>query len=130
VELYTSDVVKQEISLTPHAETHEGLESLYALYERLPLIEEESRVPSRIQSSRSGLRRGPIVKDELLGRLSFLPDEPDRQHIYQTAKHEVGYFVTRDCKSVLRHASRIEAETGVIACLPGQFVAPLDAPAS
>jgi hypothetical protein len=32
------------------------------------------RIPRRIQSSRSGLSQGPIVRDGLLGRLSFLPD--------------------------------------------------------
>jgi hypothetical protein len=114
-------------SARPLTRRHANALRLYALYERLPLIDEEFRMPNRIQSSRAGFGRGPIVKDELLGRLSFLRHEPDRQHIHQTAKHEVGYFVTRDCKSVLEHASRIEAETGVIACLPSQFVAALDA---
>ena len=128
VELCTSDVVRQEVSLTANAETRERLENLYALYERVPLIDEEFRMPDRIQSSRSGLRGGSIVKDELLGRLSFLPDEPDRRHIYQAAKNDVGYFVTRDRDSVLKYATQIEAEAGVIACLPSQFVAALDAP--
>ena len=128
VELCTSDAVRQEISQTANAETQERLENLLALYERVPLIDEEFRMPDVIQSSRSGLRRGPIVKDEMLGRLSFLPHEPDRGHIYQAAKNGVGYFVTRDHDTVLKYATRIKDEAGVIACLPSQFVAALDAP--
>jgi hypothetical protein len=130
VELYTSDVIKQEISKTSDANTLERLESLYDLYARLPLIDEQFQMPRRLQSSRSGLQAGPIVKDELLGRLSFLPHEMDRRHIYQAAKNDVGYFVTRDCDSVLKYARQIRAEANVIACLPSQFVAVLDAAAS
>ena len=127
VKLYTSQTVKPEIDRTPRHDTRERLETLYELYTRLPLVEEEFRMPPMIRSNRAGLTGGPIVKDELLGRLSFLPHEPDRQHVYQASKSGLQYFVTRDRSSVLDFAIRIRDEADVIACLPSQLAADFDA---
>jgi hypothetical protein len=126
VELYTSHVVKEEIDKAPAYQRQE-LENVYELYANVPEIEEQFRMPKLLSSQRSGLTNGPIVRDELLGRLLAILDETDARHVYQAARNGLDYFVTRDHETILRHAEKVHAAAGIKAVLPSQLTAELAA---
>ncbi len=127
VELYTSHVVKEEIDNVP-APHRQEFETAYELYANVPEIEEQFRMPKMLTSLRSGPTSGPVVHDELLGKLwPILRGEMDRRHVFQAAKNGLDYFVTRDCKTILRYASEVHAVAGIVALLPSQLVAKLEA---
>ncbi len=48
--------------MTP-AEHRQPLEDLYEMYENVPAMEEEFRMPPRLGSLNSGFTSGPIVQD-------------------------------------------------------------------
>jgi hypothetical protein len=122
IALYTSHVTKEEIAKTP-AEHRQPLIDLYDMYENVPAMEEEFRMPRRLGSLRSGLTDGPIVQDEALGLLlSVLPDELDARHIFQAAKNGLDYFITRDEETILKYAAEIRSAVGVQPLLPTELL--------
>jgi hypothetical protein len=124
VELYTSHVVKEEIDKAP--EYHrQALGDVYRLYANVPEIDEQFRMPKMLTSQRSGPTSGPIVHDELLGKLLVILDETDARHMFQAAKYGLDYFVTRDCETILKHAEKVRAAAGIKALLPSQLLAEL-----
>ncbi len=128
IALYTSHVTKEEIAKTP-AEHRQPLDDLYEMYENVPPIEEEFRMPPRLGSLRSGLTSGPIVQGEALGRLlSILPNELDARHIFQAAKNGLDYFITRDEETILKYAAEITSAVGIAALLPTELLRRLGAP--
>lgn len=128
IALYTSHVTKEEIAKTP-AEHRQPLDDLYEMYENVPAMEEELRMPRRLGSLRSGFTSGPIVRDEALGRLlSILPDELDARHIYQAAQNGLDYFITRDEETILKYAAEIRSAVGIQALLPTELLQRLGAP--
>jgi len=128
IALYTSHVTKEEIAKTP-AEHRQPLDDLYEMYENVPAMEEELRMPHRLGSLRSGFTSGPIVQDEALGRLlSILPDELDARHIFQAAKNGLDYFITRDEETILKHAAEIRSAVGIQTLLPTELLQRLAAP--
>ncbi len=96
---------------------------MYELYANVPEIEEQFRMPKMISSQRSGPTSGPIVHDELLGRLLAILDETDARHVYQAAKNGLDYFVTRDYETILKHAEKVQATAGIMALLPSNLIA-------
>jgi hypothetical protein len=46
----------------------------------------------------------------------ILPDEMGRRHMFHAVKHQVRYFATVDQRSILRHASEVEAAFPSIRC--------------
>ena len=121
IALYTSHVTKEEIAKTP-ADHRRPLDDLYEMYENVPEMEEEFRMPRRLGSLRSGFTNGPIVQDEALGRLlSILPHELDARHIFQAAKKGLDYFITRDEKTILNYAAEIRSAVGISALLPTEL---------
>jgi len=122
IALYTSHVTKEEIAKTP-VEHRQPLKDLYEMYENVPAMEEEFRMPRRLGSLRSGSTSGPIVQDEALGRLlSLLPDELDARHIFQAAKNGLDYFITRDEETILKYAAEIRSAVGIPALLPTELL--------
>lgn len=85
-------------------------------------------MPNRLGSLRSGLTSGPIVQDEALGRLlAIVPDQLDARHIFQAARNELDYFITRDKGTILKYAGEIASAAGIQAVLPSELVARLSA---
>ena len=128
IALYTSHVIKEEIAKTP-AEHRQPLEDLYEMYENVPAMDEEFRMPRRLGSVPSGFTSGPIVQDEALGRLmSILPNELDARHIFQAAKNGLDYFITRDKETILNYEAEIRSAVAIPALLPTELLERLDAP--
>lgn len=121
ITLYTSTVTKEEIAKVPakHRQPHE---ELYEMYESIQTIDEEFLMPRMLSSLRSGMTSGPIVQDEALGRLLLLGlDKMDARHVFQAAKNELHYFITRD-EGIRKRAAQIRSAVGITALLPSELL--------
>jgi len=101
VELFTSDVVRQEILKIPpeHRARHSDI---YGWFSEVPLASTHFRIPP--------FRPLPMFrrKDRLLASLErLLPDAPDAQHVFQTSKAGLPYLITVDRRTLLNHAASV-----------------------
>jgi hypothetical protein len=102
-------------------------EALYYLLDDVPEIPEEFGMPSVFGGAPFGaapFAGGYLVTDEMLARLrEILPDENDARHIFQAAQNDIGYFITCDERTILRHTVAIEAAAPIRPRLPSQVLA-------
>jgi predicted nucleic acid-binding protein len=98
---------------------------IYDLLDDIPAVDEQFLAPPMLGSAALG-SAGPIVKDELLGKLSqLLPGEDDARHIFQAARNGIDYFVTCDRRTILKHAAKVESVVPIKLRSPSQLVADL-----
>jgi hypothetical protein len=98
---------------------------IYMLLEDVPAIQEEFLGPRAIGTFAIG-SAGPIIRDELLGKLTdLLPHEEDARHVFQAARNSIDYFITCDQKSILKYAATVEPIAGILLRSPSQLVADL-----
>jgi len=95
VGLRTSPLAKEELSR--HATSGRNVEeAIYMLLEDLPVVEEQFATAAMLGSLMFGANAGPIVKDELLGKLAEIGlQEDDARHVFQAARNDIDYFGPR-----------------------------------
>jgi hypothetical protein len=118
IELVTSDVTKREIDQIP-PQYRAPHEAIYELLARVPVA------PSHLTATRlvnTGVTQGAWREDPLFGRLrNLLPDVADAEHIFQTARNGVDFFVTVDRRTILRHKAEVEAVCQLQLATPASF---------
>ena len=98
---------------------------IYLLLEDVAVVDEEYRAASMLGTMGVG-SAGPIVRDEMLGKLTdLLPGEDDARHIFQAAGNDVTYFVTCDRDTIFKHAKKIEPIADLLVRSPSQLIADL-----
>jgi hypothetical protein len=115
VELVTSEVVRTEISAIPE-EFRIQHSIIYSLLADVPLAATDYRIPP--------FRPAPMFKrrDQLLVSLErLLPDAGDASHVFQAARNGVGYLITVDHRTMLKHAEAVSQLCGVRLVNPVQF---------
>jgi hypothetical protein len=128
IDFRTSSVTAEELNRIP-PEVRNRHEDIYMLLDDIPLVAEQIPVPRIVQPVRAGrpMTITPAVLEEgMLTRLkAILPDENDARHIYQAVRNGIDYFVTRDERTIIRHAADIETVAGIKVRLPSQLLAEL-----
>ncbi len=128
VALCTSEVAAEEIGRNQSAASRRH-EDIYLLLDEVPKVDEQFQMSKVYGAGLYGADRygmGPIVEDATLGVLrSIVPDADDARHLFQAAKNGIDYFVTRDERTIVKHAAAIQAAAGIRVRLPSQLVAEL-----
>jgi len=65
----------------------------------------------------------PIQKNPTLRQLTEFLDEIDATHVLQAIENEIGFFITTDRSTILKHSDRLEAEFKVKARRPSEMLA-------
>jgi hypothetical protein len=115
VELFTSEVTREEISKIP-AEHRTIHFVIYGLLADVPLAKTHYRIPP--------FRPAPMFRrqDPLLASLEhLLPDAADALHVFQAAKAGLPYFVTVDRRTLLNHAAAVREVCNVQLVTPVEF---------
>ena len=101
VELFTSEVAREEISkIPPEHRTQHSI--IYGLLADVPCANTHYRIPP--------FRPAPMFrrKDELLVSLErLLPDAPDALHVFQAFKAGLPHLITVDRRTLLNHAATV-----------------------
>ena len=116
VELFTSEVVREEISKIP-AEYRTQHSIIYGLLADVPLANTHHRMPP--------FRPAPMFKrkDPLLASLEhLLPDVVDALHVFQAAKSDLHHLITVDRRTLLNHATAVLQLSNVQLVTPVEFV--------
>jgi predicted nucleic acid-binding protein len=125
IRLFTSHVAKDELARRSAGAGH--LQSvIYLLLDDVPAIEEQFRVPPLLGSMALG-STGPLVMDEMFGKLREILTVDDARHVLNAARNGIDYFVTCDQDTILKRARTVEPIAGIRLRLPSQLVADLAA---
>lgn len=115
VELFTSDVAREEISRIPiQYRTRHSI--IYSLLADVPLARTHYRIPP-FRPAPMFIRQDPLLMD--LERL--LPDSADALHVFHAAKAGLPYLITVDRRTLLNHASAVLQLSSVHLVTPVEF---------
>jgi predicted nucleic acid-binding protein len=123
IRLVTSQTAKDELARRVGGPGH-FQSVIYLLLDDVPAIETQFRVPPLLGSTTFG-STGPLVLDEMFGRLREILTLDDAHHVFNAARNGIDYFVTCDRETILKRAHDVEPVAGIRPRSPSQLVADL-----
>ena len=117
VHLVTSEITKGEIGQIP--EQHRRLhEIMYSLLEDVPAaVTHQVDCGLLLLGAGGGTREDPLFSY----LKALLPDLADAEHVFQAAKNQVDHFLTADQRTIVKHATAVEAACGLKVVTPVKF---------